>query len=277
MDTIQDVVSAEPKTGARPDTAQVDDAIIEAGLNDEISELWCNHVKLAGTRKLTSKELRLVRNRLAQLLYEMKALLARPGRGGEWRGWLRERGIPRSTADGLVARHAESLSADGGNGTSQAILESPKHIAEKLASSVWASVKKTLVTGESVVQFIGCFVTAAGVAYEWRSEGLVIFNPVPKAVDGVSGIDVSAEATCPGPQATEGEWIPAADLGPRLPDDVPATAYESPASAPAIDSALQPSGGVPAGIEEPVAEVGAAPLAADQVAAVADGGSGCVV
>jgi len=277
MDTIQDVVSPEPETGAQPDTAQVDDAIIEAGLNEEISQLWCNHVKLAGTRKLTSKELRLVRNRLAQLLYEMKALLARPGRGGEWRGWLRERGIPRSSADGLVARHAESLSADGGNGTSRAILESPKYIAEKLASSVWASVKKTLVTGESVVQFIGCFVTAAGVAYEWRSEGLVIFNPVPKAVDGVSGIGVSADATCPGSQATEGEGIPAADLGPQLPDNVPATAYESPASAPAIDSALQPSGRGPAGIEEPVAEVGAAPLAADQVAAVADGGSGGVV
>jgi hypothetical protein len=111
------------------------------------------------------------------------------------------------------------------------------------------------------VQFIGSIAQIAGVPYEWRNEGLMIFAPVPvpKAAD-----EVPASA-------------PAADPVPQLSDDIPATAGESPASAPASDPAPQSSGGTPAAVEEPAAEAAATPLAAEQVAAVADSGSGGVV
>jgi hypothetical protein len=281
MDTIQDVVSAEPETGAQPDTAQPDEATMETQLAAEINTLWSDHVRLSADRRATSKELRLIRMKLAESLDAMKSLLCRPGRGGQWRSWLRERGIPRSTADGLCARYGETLAAGDGNVPSQAIPEPGEADVEKLAKSVWQRFGKLLTTNESVILFIDRIAELSGVGHERRSEGLMIFNPVPKAVDGVTGNEDTTEAAAPAPHATEGDGkpadLPTADLGPQLPDNVPATAYESPASAPAIDSAPQPSGGGPAGIEQPAAEVAAAPLAADQVAAVADGGSGCVV
>jgi hypothetical protein len=42
----------------------------------------------------------------------MKELLAKPGRDGQWSGFLRERNIPRATGDRLVARHQRSLNPD---------------------------------------------------------------------------------------------------------------------------------------------------------------------
>jgi hypothetical protein len=35
-----------------------------------------------------------------------------PGRGGQWSGFLRDRGIPRATADRLAIRYQESLNPD---------------------------------------------------------------------------------------------------------------------------------------------------------------------
>lgn len=46
------------------------------------------------------------------------------------RCWLRERGIPRSTADRLAARHAESLGVHDGNAPSESIPE-PQRRAPK--------------------------------------------------------------------------------------------------------------------------------------------------
>ena len=86
VDAIQDTVTAEPTVETPPVSAQPDDAAVETQLAQEISTLWSEHTRLSADRKVTSKELRLLRARLAQRLYEMKALLARPGRGGEWRG-----------------------------------------------------------------------------------------------------------------------------------------------------------------------------------------------
>jgi len=119
----------------------------------------------------------------------MKSLLCRPdlGRASQWRGWLRQRGIPRSTADRLVARHAETLCADRETVPTGAASEPAIATAEKLATTVWPSLKKVLTTGESVVQFIGCIAAASGVAQEWREEGLMIFNLVVKAADELSG------------------------------------------------------------------------------------------
>jgi hypothetical protein len=111
---------------------------------------------------------------------------------------LRERGIPRSTADRLVARHAETLCADNENVPTGAISEPAKPTAEKLAETVWPSLKKVLTTHESILRFIGCIVTASGVAHEQREEGLVIFNLVGKPADDLPG-SVSVAQPVPQP------------------------------------------------------------------------------
>src|ERR1039458_2637432 len=109
VEAIQDVVVAEQETATQPDLAQPVDTIIETQLTEEISALWSDHLRLSADRKATAKDLRQVRAILAERLHAMKSLLSRPGRGGEWRGWLRQQAIPRSTADRLVSRHAETL------------------------------------------------------------------------------------------------------------------------------------------------------------------------
>ena len=110
LETTQNAINPESETGIETQsiTTQSDDSTIENQLTDEIKTLWWNHVRLSADRKTTTKELRQIRASLAERLYAMKSLLSRPGRGGQWRSWLKERGIPRSSADRLPT-HAETL------------------------------------------------------------------------------------------------------------------------------------------------------------------------
>ena len=252
LDAIHDTVAAEPTVEAPPVSAQPDDAVIETQLAHEISTLWSDHVRLSADRKVTSKELRLLRARLAQRLHEMKALLARPGRGGEWRGWLRERGIPRSSADRLAARYSETLgSGNEGNVPTGAIPEPATPTAEKLAAAVWSSsLRKVLVTGESVFWFLASIAQISGIPHERRQEGLMVFNPVPRAADDVTA---SAPAAEPAPQPPQG--------GNAVPAE---TSAAEPAPQPCCETATATEG--------PAAETTATPLAAEQAAAVADAG-----
>jgi len=252
LEAIQDA-AAEQETETQPDSAQPDDAMIETQLAQEISALWSDHVRLSGTRRATSKELRQVRARLAERLFAMKQILCRAGRAGQWRSWLRQQHIPRSTADRLAMRHGETLCGGDGNVPTGAIPGSPEDRAETLAKSVWQRVGKLLTTGESILRFIGCFAEISGVGHEQRAEGLVIFSPVPKTADAVTGTGVSAEAACPAPLPPEGD--------------------ANPAHAPAADPAPQPSSDTPSSVEEPPVETTATPLAVEQVAAVADAGA----
>src|ERR1017187_9323287 len=155
VEAIQDVVIAEPETESQPDPTQPVDTIIETHLAQEISTLWMENTRLSANRKATAKDLRQIRAILAERLHEMKSLLSRPGRGGQWRSWLKERGINRSTADRLVARHGETLGIENGNVPSGAISNPSEDTAEKVAKDVWLRFRKVLATDESVIQFIG--------------------------------------------------------------------------------------------------------------------------
>jgi hypothetical protein len=85
------------------------DVEVESRLSEEVICLWGEHIRAAGQKKASAAELRVLRAQLAERLYQMKTLLSRPGRGGGWRSWRSTVGIPRSTGDRLVERHAESL------------------------------------------------------------------------------------------------------------------------------------------------------------------------
>ena len=216
VEIVENALIPEPEAEAQSGTVQPDDGAIENQLTEEINTLWSSHVRLSTSRKATSKEMRQIRASLAERLYAMKSLLSCPGRGGQWRSWLRERGIPRSTADRLAARQAETLDGDNEeNVLTGAISEPAKPTAEKLAETVWPSLKKVLTTGESVVEFIGCIAEISGVGHEQREEGLVIFNLVGKPADDLPGsVSVAQPVPQPSDEApaiTEepGEEIPA--------------------------------------------------------------------
>jgi hypothetical protein len=253
LGAAQDIVAAEPDTGPQPGTAQPDDAVIETQLAQEISTLWSDHVRLSTDRRATSKELRLIRMKLAERLHAMKSLLCRPdrGRASQWQGWLRQQGIPRSTADRLVARCDETLCNHSESMPSEEPSEPGPPTVEELAKSVWQRVGKFLSTGELVVRFIGCIAEISGVGHEQRAEGLVIFNPVPKAADEVPA---SAPAAEPAPQPPQGG------------DAVPA---ETSAAEPAPQLSCETA----TANERPAAEAAATPTETGQAPAVADAGS----
>ena len=222
------ILEPEPQSGQQPNVEQDGDAATETKLTAEISELWTEHIELSGTRRATAKELRLVRARLGEKLYRMKSLLSRPGRGGEWRGWLKQQGIARSSADRWVARHTEMLG--GGNELnvpSGAISQPAEADVKKLAKNTWQRIGKFLTTGESVIEFIDRFSELAGVNHEHRAEGLMIFKSVP---EGTSEFPDSIPASIPVPQVSDG--------GSTDPEE----AVADPVALPAIEQAASTGG-----------------------------------
>jgi hypothetical protein len=82
---------------------------VEAQLAERIGKLWYSHRKKSSAVKQSSEELKHLRYSLAEQLHAFKALLVGTGRDGGWAPFLRDRGIPVTTADRYVKRHEASL------------------------------------------------------------------------------------------------------------------------------------------------------------------------
>ena len=85
------------------------DTEAERKLTTDINDLWSVHVQAQNTVATTKDKLKVIRQRLGERLHEMKLLLARPGRNGQWSSFLQEHGIPRTRADRLIAGHLRSV------------------------------------------------------------------------------------------------------------------------------------------------------------------------
>jgi len=197
------ITEPEPETEPQPDTTQDGDTTVETQLAEEITTLWGDHLRLSADRKMTSKELRQIRVDLAEKLAAMKSLLARPGRGGQWHSWLRERGIPRSSADRWVLRHSERLDIQKEIAPSGAIFKPNTNCAgSRLAKHLWPQIMTFLTKEDSVLQFIGGIARVSGTNFQWRARGLMIFYPVPKAADSIPGPAPAPNmASAPGDEA----------------------------------------------------------------------------
>ena len=103
--------------------------------------------------KQESQTLRALRAELGERLFAMKQLLARPGRGGQWSGWLEKRHIPRATADSLVQKHEQLLNPDN-NCLTDAISEPTEAEIQKLLNGVLPKLRRVLRTPDSVGRFI---------------------------------------------------------------------------------------------------------------------------
>ena len=135
-------------TDFTPETMESYDALGEA-----ITNLWVAHANAKITARATKDELRVLRAKLGEQLSEMKQILAKPGRGGQWSSFLMERGIPRATADRLVARHQRSLNPDE-NCVTEDVSEPTDEEVQKLFTSVWPKLRRTLRSQQSVLLFV---------------------------------------------------------------------------------------------------------------------------
>src|ERR1700744_3727019 len=85
-----------PVTQPKPEIAEPDE---EARLTAEVETLWANHQRVNGLKKTSSADLRRIRAELGEKLFEVKQVVCKPGRSGNWSSWLKARGISRATAD----------------------------------------------------------------------------------------------------------------------------------------------------------------------------------
>jgi len=120
---------------------------------DEIATLWTAHQNAKSLSKATNEELRAIRAKLGAQLHEMKSMLSKPGRGGQWSSFLKKRGIPRATGDRLVERH-EQLVNPPANCVSEPISEPTIEEVQKLFASVWPRLQRTLKSRQSLDFFI---------------------------------------------------------------------------------------------------------------------------
>jgi hypothetical protein len=122
-------------------------------LGEAITSLWSAHLNAKHAARATNEELRTIRAKLGEQLSEMKKLLAKPGRGGQWSAFLLEKGIPRASGDRLVARHLRSLDPSA-NCVTEELSEPTDEDVQKLFIAVWPKIRRTLRSRQSVDLFV---------------------------------------------------------------------------------------------------------------------------
>jgi hypothetical protein len=127
----------------------------EVQLSNEVKHLWEAHAQAHSNVRKTRSELKEVRARLSQNLYELKAVLCRPGRGGAWASFLGAQGIPRSSADSLVRAYEKTSGVEAQNlPTGQIIPEPSDLVIGRYVRALWPKLMKTLTTPEAVEMFV---------------------------------------------------------------------------------------------------------------------------
>lgn len=119
---------------------------------------------------------------MSGMLYTMKIVLSRPRRCGGWGEFLRDRKIPRVSADQLVARFQRNLGKE--NCLSKAITEPTKEDVQKIFSAIWPRLRKTLTSAESVYQFIHNLAAESGARHELRDDGILVFDSPYETTEG---------------------------------------------------------------------------------------------
>ena len=148
----------------------------ESLLAEEITSLWSEHVHAQTSQRTTSKELRQIRTALAERLHSMKAVLCRPGCGGMWAGWLKNRNIPRSTADRLVSRYEELQNEAQNNMPTDPI--TPQEEVEQLVQSLLPRLRRVLTTNEMAYRFMCALAEGLNLNYTVGDGKLVVTQPI---------------------------------------------------------------------------------------------------
>jgi hypothetical protein len=124
----------------------------ESALTAEILHLWAAEQKTHATARRTREELSKQRMTLGAKLRELKDLLARRGRAGEWSGFLRANRLPRTTADRWIDRYERSLLPQEKR-TTGAIGLPPEERAAALARTLLPRLRRILVDHLAVARF----------------------------------------------------------------------------------------------------------------------------
>jgi hypothetical protein len=135
----------------------------EPQLIGEISDLWQIRAQTQGTLKKSREDIKRIRADLSERLHQLKAILARPGRGGAWCSFLGAQKIPRSTADRFVRGHEKTTAGKEGNCTTEQISEPDEVVVRRYCRGLWPKLSRVLTSNELVEVFVAALrLTANG-------------------------------------------------------------------------------------------------------------------
>lgn len=165
------------------ETPQADSPLqAESVLTDQIVQLWQVHRDYQTSIKHQAQEFRNLRTELGKYLAEMKQMLARPGRNGQWSTFLKEHQIPRATADRLVQKQLRSLNPQA-NCLGEAISEPTEEEIQKLFFKVFPKLRRVLRTPQSVYHFLDLLTLSFdGAGRQVTEEGILVRKPSQEAI-----------------------------------------------------------------------------------------------
>ncbi len=153
----------------------------EGALTAEIVQLWQVHGDWQRSIKHETEQFRAIRSELGKLLHQVKELLARPGRNGQWCSWLKDREIPRATADRLVQKYVRSLRPPA-NCLIESISEPTEEEIEKAFFKVLPKLRRVLRTPQGFYRFVDLLTLSFdGIGRRVTEEGILIVKPSENA------------------------------------------------------------------------------------------------
>jgi len=162
--------------------APAEDRESESKLSIEITTLWSAHQDGKATAKRTRADLQKLRRDLGERLHNMKTLLARTGRGGQWTSYLRVHKISRTTADRWAREHEERLNAGSTKRTDGAISEPTEADVMKFFNRILPQLRKVLTTQQAVFDFVCALVVdLPGVHGDVTDSAVEIYRPTEKS------------------------------------------------------------------------------------------------
>jgi hypothetical protein len=165
------------------ETPQTEDPSQDEGvLTSEIVQLWQVHGDYQKSIKHETEQFRALRNELGRLLHRMKELLARPGRNGQWSAWLKEREIPRATADRLALRYERSLHPHA-NCLTESISEPTEEEIQKVFFKVLPKLRRVLRTPQGLYRFVDLLTLSFdGIGRRVTEDGILVMKPSQNAM-----------------------------------------------------------------------------------------------
>ena len=111
-------------------------------------------IKTKASLHTTKEQLSLMRAELGKHFFELKSLLAKPGRDGRWAEFLRDEGIPRASADRYAESHKRLVEGDNGNRLTEAISIPTEAEITKMVVKLTPRLVRALPTSECITQFL---------------------------------------------------------------------------------------------------------------------------
>ncbi len=178
-----------PTSTVQPIDESPAETTFETKLTQEIVQLWSVHSQAESVLGRTREELRTLRLELGRRLYEMKLLLACPGRGGQWSKFLSAQRIPRASADRYTKSYEVTLNPPEEIASSEAIQDSADDTVRKVVQSIWPKLHEVLTDPETAYQFLCVLVRRCNILQaEITDSGIAIRKPTMIKSEPSSGV-----------------------------------------------------------------------------------------